>query len=154
MPFNRITRTLIFTRKKALAYNCHVCQETVLLKKSLSGRRFGILENCNHVFCIHCLQEHVRLNIEYNKIQFGYEGKKLLNASISCPVCNLPSSFILSSYKPLLNINEKDIFVKEFQTSLSMFLCPFLKGGIPTCFCEPGHCCPEPYALFTCFRNY
>lgn len=153
MPFNKIKRTLIYSRKRP-NYKCLLCNQSVLHKKSLSGRRFGLLEYCNHAFCIHCLQEHVRLDVDFNKINLRLDGEELLNRSILCPVCKLPSSFILSSPKLFLNCIEKDLYVQEFQRSLSTFHCPFLKRGIPFCYCVPSHGFPEPYALFSCFRNF
>ncbi len=33
------------------------CFQTVLTKQPLSERRFGILSNCSHVFCLSCIRK-------------------------------------------------------------------------------------------------
>jgi len=36
---------------------CGVCMENVLEKCPPTERRFGILSNCNHVFCLSCIRK-------------------------------------------------------------------------------------------------
>ena len=34
---------------------CGICMEQVLEKERSHERRFGLLENCNHVYCLECI---------------------------------------------------------------------------------------------------
>lgn len=36
---------------------CGVCMEVVFEKVNLSERRFGILSNCNHCYCLKCIRK-------------------------------------------------------------------------------------------------
>uniref|UniRef100_A0ABI7X4P0 E3 ubiquitin-protein ligase makorin-2 n=1 Tax=Felis catus TaxID=9685 RepID=A0ABI7X4P0_FELCA len=36
---------------------CSICMEVVLEKASASERRFGILSNCNHTYCLSCIRQ-------------------------------------------------------------------------------------------------
>ena len=36
---------------------CGICMDVVLEKEPTSARRFGILENCNHCFCLSCIRQ-------------------------------------------------------------------------------------------------
>ena len=46
---------------------CGICLDVVLEKKELSDRRFGILENCSHCFCLPCIRRW-RCQKQYEKI--------------------------------------------------------------------------------------
>lgn len=36
---------------------CSICMEVILEKASASERRFGILSNCNHTYCLSCIRQ-------------------------------------------------------------------------------------------------
>ena len=36
---------------------CGICMENVLEKHKVRDRRFGLLENCAHVFCLKCIRK-------------------------------------------------------------------------------------------------
>lgn len=36
---------------------CSICMEVVYEKPSASERRFGILSNCNHTYCLSCIRQ-------------------------------------------------------------------------------------------------
>lgn len=133
----------IFTVWKSPHCTCYLCQEVVFQKKSLSGRRFGVLQNCNHIFCVRCIQEHIKKNIEFNKIKHEYKVEELLRRSIICPVCKLPSSVVMTSEKSLLDAKERKIYKKVFDKFLCNIPCPFVKRGITECFCKTKHEFPE-----------
>lgn len=129
----------IVTIWKNVEPNCTLCQEVVSLKKSLSGRRFGVLQNCNHIFCVRCIQQHIQENIVFNKIKYEYQVEELLRRSIICPVCKQPSSVVMASEKSLLDVKEKRDYKKVFDNFLSNVPCPFVRRGITKCFCKTKH---------------
>lgn len=36
---------------------CGICMDTVVEKKPITSSRFGILEKCNHIFCLDCIRK-------------------------------------------------------------------------------------------------
>lgn len=36
---------------------CGICHEVVWEKQSIAGRRFGILSDCSHIFCLACIRQ-------------------------------------------------------------------------------------------------
>lgn len=36
---------------------CSICMEVILEKASASERRFGILSNCTHTYCLSCIRQ-------------------------------------------------------------------------------------------------
>ena len=120
-------------------HRCLLCNEYVLRKISLTGRRFGILENCFHIFCIGCLTNRIMLHIEVYKFQSRFNTKELLKKSIFCPWCKAPSSSIMCSTKVLFDYSEKFNYIQQFKKSLLNIECPFIKNGISRCYCDVLH---------------
>nr|KAG5711299.1 hypothetical protein BaRGS_005996 [Batillaria attramentaria] len=48
---------LSFAVAKSRDKSCGICMETVLEKEPPTEQRFGILENCNHCFCLTCIRK-------------------------------------------------------------------------------------------------
>ena len=46
---------------------CGICLEVVMDKKGMGERPFGILENCNHCFCLRCIRMW-RCQKQYEKV--------------------------------------------------------------------------------------
>ena len=120
-------------------FACILCEEVVPQKKSLTGKRFGILDNCNHIFCTDCIQNHIKSNIELNIQKHKYQGEELLKRSIICPHCEMYSTVVMVCKKRQLDVEEKKVYKKEFDECLSNIPCPFAKRGIHNCFCETKH---------------
>ncbi len=44
-----------FQRSKDVA--CGICMEVILEKSSPKDRKFGLLSNCNHPYCLACIRK-------------------------------------------------------------------------------------------------
>ncbi|XP_043932348.1 probable E3 ubiquitin-protein ligase makorin-2 [Protopterus annectens] len=56
---------------------CSICMEIIYEKASTSEKRFGILSNCNHVFCLSCIRQwRCTKQFENKIIKYVYVCKK------------------------------------------------------------------------------
>lgn len=70
-----------FQRSKELA--CGICLDVVIEKEARTNR-FGLLENCAHVYCLECIRT-------WRKTNFDNVNKR------SCPQCRVKSDFVIPS---------------------------------------------------------
>lgn len=61
---------------------CEICSEDVLLK----GCKFGLLENCDHVFCLNCIREWRNQKEKQDRLNLR-----------KCPICRVDSFLIIPS---------------------------------------------------------
>lgn len=47
---------------------CELCGEAVSRRKGFMDRRFGILENCSHVFCLGCIRSYRHLALVQEQV--------------------------------------------------------------------------------------
>lgn len=118
---------------------CNLCKKVILTKRSLTGRRFGILNKCDHTFCMPCLQTRIRANILQSLRSPGCEADDAIDSSLICPVCKKYSTIVMSSSILFTSFEEKVSFEVQFKRSMLNVKCPFLKRGIPICYCHPKH---------------
>src|SRR5690606_30366430 len=98
-PFNQSQRTLHHNEcvrnheqlmEESFAYQrskdlvCEICLYVVMDKESRKNSRFGILENCSHVYCIECIRT-------WRKSKFGKDTKR------ECPYCRIKSNIVIPS---------------------------------------------------------
>lgn len=105
---------------------CGICMEVVVEKQGVD-QRFGILQNCNHIFCLECIRKW-RQNKE-----------KHFNNEIAraCPECRVASDFICPSTYWVGDIKEeKDKLIEGYKSALSDKHCKYFKNG------ENGGMCP------------
>lgn len=78
---------------------CGICHDEI----KNTEKRFGLLQNCNHIYCLDCIKTY-------------RSGK--LNSSISlsnrlkCPICRIPSRYILPSNYNLKGDHKQKNFAK------------------------------------------
>ena len=99
--------------------NCGICWENIYTYK----KRFGLLSNCDHKFCIACIRKH-RQNIQLPKI----------NRS-KCPLCRVPSFGYCSSKFFLTGVNKQNEFDKSSQNRAKIM-------------CRNGFDCRKQYCGF------
>lgn len=102
---------------------CGICMEVVVEKQGVD-QRFGILQNCNHVFCLECIRKW-RQNKE-----------KHFNNEIAraCPECRVASDFICPSTYWVGDIKEeKEKLIKGYKNALSDKHCKYFKNGEGKC---------------------
>lgn len=100
---------------------CSICSNDVEGTKRL----FGILDNCDHVFCYECI--------------VSWKRSKYSNSeSESCPVCKVRSAFITPSKHWYENKDEKSRIIKKHKNHLKTLPCRYyLRHG----FCRYSDRC-------------
>ena len=104
---------------------CGICFDAILG----NGRRFGLLLGCNHSFCLSCIRSW-RQNEEQTFDK---------NAVRKCPVCRVPTFFIVPSNRMIADPARKRQVVNEYLKQLKSKTCLYYKrdGACPfgtSCF--------------------
>lgn len=100
---------------------CGICMDKVYEKRDAQGRRFGILPNCSHPFCIECI-------VTWRKTKEFQE--EVIKA---CPQCRVKSAFYIPNKYWVENGKPKEDLIKSFKERSSKLKCRF--------FSRDG-CCP------------
>ncbi|KAM6202881.1 E3 ubiquitin-protein ligase makorin-1 isoform 2-T2 [Rhynchocyon petersi] len=74
---------LSFAVQRSKDMVCGICMEVVYEKANPSERRFGILSNCSHTYCLRCIRK--------------WRSAKQFESKIikSCPECRITSNFVI-----------------------------------------------------------
>ncbi|XP_047475501.1 probable E3 ubiquitin-protein ligase makorin-1 isoform X1 [Penaeus chinensis] len=102
---------------------CGICMDTVMERPLASQRRFGILPNCGHCFCLNCIRKWRQSKQFENKIVR------------SCPECRTQSDFVVPSryWVDDKDKEEKDKLLISYQHALSAKPCKYFKQGEGQC---------------------
>ncbi|XP_014669819.1 PREDICTED: probable E3 ubiquitin-protein ligase makorin-1 [Priapulus caudatus] len=100
---------------------CGICMELVMEKTPVSERRFGILSNCKHVFCLSCIRKWRSAKQFENKI------------IRACPECRVNSNFVTPSLYWVEDHQEKLELIEGYKTALSAKPCKYFKHGCGEC---------------------
>ncbi|CAF3242939.1 unnamed protein product [Rotaria socialis] len=98
---------------------CGVCLETVWDRDG--DKRFGILENCDHIFCLECIRKW--------RASSNYEHKVVK----ACPECRVKSDFITPTKYWPENEQAKQEVIKAYKENLQQIHCKFFKRGDGLC---------------------
>ncbi|KAL4645864.1 putative E3 ubiquitin-protein ligase makorin-1 [Arapaima gigas] len=107
--------------KQSKDVTCGICMDKVYEKANIHERRFGILPNCCHAFCLGCI-------VTWRKTKdFQEEVVK------ACPQCRVKSPFYIPSKYWVCDGEPKQILISAFKERTSKIRCSFyLRHG----------CCP------------
>ncbi|XP_035760176.1 probable E3 ubiquitin-protein ligase makorin-1, partial [Neolamprologus brichardi] len=85
---------------------CGVCMEVVFEKVNLSERRFGILSNCNHCYCLKCIRK--------------WRSAKQFESKIikSCPECRITSNFVIPSEYWVEDKDDKQKLIQKYKDGM------------------------------------
>lgn len=108
-----------FQRSKDLT--CAICLEVIVEKEPRSARRFGILENCTHIYCIDCIRRW-RGSLEADK-----KNKR------RCPQCRVQSDYVIPSQYFYQEKEEKQNLIEQYKKALGDKHCKYFKNGKGTC---------------------
>lgn len=96
---------------------CCVC----LQKIKANNKQFGLLLGCPHVFCLPCIREwRGRLDLSREVVR-------------SCPVCRVPSYYILPSSTLVLHYQEKMALAEDYKKHLGGIPCRYFNFGEGDC---------------------
>ncbi|XP_056380223.1 E3 ubiquitin-protein ligase makorin-2 isoform X2 [Hyla sarda] len=100
---------------------CSICMEIVYEKVSHSERRFGILSNCCHTYCLSCIRQ-------------WRCAKQFENPVIkSCPECRVISEFVIPSVYWVEDQSKKDELIEAFKQGMGKKACKYFDQGRGTC---------------------
>lgn len=102
---------------------CGICMDTVMERSLPSQRRFGILPNCSHIFCLDCIRK-------------WRQSKQFENKIIrSCPECRIQSDYIIPSryWVDETEKEEKKKLVDSYRDALGKKECKYFNKGEGTC---------------------
>jgi len=99
---------------------CTICMEIVWQKLDKSHRRFGILENCEHCFCLGCVREWRATSMADTSAIRG------------CPECRVESFFVIPS-EYFVKGEEKELLIDNYKIALSQKECKYFKKGRGEC---------------------
>ena len=98
---------------------CSICLDFILQK----GKRFGLLENCDHPFCLECIRNW----------RATYD-KKIQKAHYrTCPQCRTNSYLVIPSNKMISDGPEKDELIEEYTDALYAIPCRHFNNGKGYC---------------------
>lgn len=98
---------------------CTICMEKIFEKHELGNRKFGLLPNCTHPFCLDCIRKW-RKTRDISPVVVK-----------SCPVCRVNSGFFVP-HDYWVEGQEKETLIETFKKKFSNRTCGF--------FLQHGHC--------------
>ncbi|XP_018425994.1 PREDICTED: E3 ubiquitin-protein ligase makorin-1 isoform X1 [Nanorana parkeri] len=112
---------LSFAIQRSKDIVCGICMEVVYEKTNLSERRFGILSNCNHSYCLKCIRR--------------WRSAKQFESKIikSCPECRITSNFVIPSEYWVEEKEEKQKLIQKYKEAMSNKSCRYFDEGRGTC---------------------
>lgn len=92
---------------------CGICFEVITEKASRSEHRFGILPNCNHIFCLPCIRK--------------WRQAKNFDSTITraCPECRVESHYVCPSLYWVDTKEEKEKLLTEYKEALQQQHCKY-----------------------------
>ncbi|XP_042017686.1 E3 ubiquitin-protein ligase makorin-like isoform X2 [Salvia splendens] len=104
---------------------CSVCLEKILSKPTVAERKFGILSECDHPFCIACIR-----NWRSTSRSSGMDANSALR---SCPICRKLSYFVIPSVIWYSSKDDKQEIVDSYKSKLRSIDCKHFDFGNGTC---------------------
>ncbi|KAJ6852235.1 E3 ubiquitin-protein ligase makorin [Iris pallida] len=104
---------------------CSVCLDRVLSKPTSAERKFGLLSECDHPFCITCIR-----NWRSNSPTTGMDINTTLRA---CPICRKLSYFVIPSVIWYSSKEEKQEIIDSYKNRLKSIDCRHFDFGNGTC---------------------
>lgn len=98
---------------------CCVCLEKVLA----NGRQFGVLDNCDHTFCLNCIRDW----------RSTYDKRATKHHYRTCPICRRNSYLVIPSFYIVKSGPEKDFLIEEYKETLKSIPCRHFNKGKGAC---------------------
>ncbi|XP_028799866.1 putative RING-type E3 ubiquitin transferase C3H69 isoform X2 [Neltuma alba] len=111
--------------KRSQEIECSVCLERVLSKPTAAERKFGLLSECDHPFCISCIR-----NWRNSNPTLGMDVNTTLRA---CPICRKLSYFVIPSVIWYSTTEEKQEIIDSYKEKLKSIDCKHFDFGNGNC---------------------
>ncbi len=112
---------------------CCICLEKVLQH----GRQFGVLDGCDHTFCLKCIRNW-RSTYDKRTTKYHYR---------TCPICRRNSYLVVPSDHLVKSGPEKNDLIEEYKEVLKEIPCRLFNKGKGECpfrnSCNYAHALPD-----------
>lgn len=124
---------LSFAVQRSKDKACGICMDVIMEKEPVTERRFGILEKCNHIFCLDCIRKWRKVkSFDSNPIP-TIDSALDPDVTRACPECRIASDFITPSQFWIDTEEEKTKLIADYKVNLSQKPCKYFKQGKGTC---------------------
>ncbi|TXG55790.1 hypothetical protein EZV62_017103 [Acer yangbiense] len=111
--------------RRSQEIECSVCLDRVLSKPTAAERKFGLLSECDHPFCISCIRNW--------RNSSGTSGVDVNTALRTCPICRKLSYFVIPSVIWYYTPEEKMEIVDSYKGKLRSIDCKHFNFGNGNC---------------------
>ncbi|KAH9774462.1 putative RING-type E3 ubiquitin transferase C3H69 [Citrus sinensis] len=111
--------------RRSQEIECSVCLDRVLSKPTAAERKFGLLSECDHPFCISCIR-----NWRSSSPTSGMDVNTALRA---CPICRKLSYFVIPSVIWYYTPEEKQEIIDSYKLKLKSIDCKHFNFGNGNC---------------------
>ncbi|KAL8109699.1 hypothetical protein AgCh_025699 [Apium graveolens] len=111
--------------KRSQEIECCVCLERVLSKPTAAERKFGLLSECDHPFCVSCIRNW--------RSSSPVSGMDVNSALRTCPICRKLSYFVIPSVIWYSTKEEKQEIVDSYKSRLRSIDCKHFDFGEGSC---------------------
>lgn len=102
---------------------CGICMEQIVP----SGRRFGLLQNCSHPFCLECLRSW----------RSSHDDNQTKETVRACPLCRAESYFITPCSRMITDPTRKAKVIAQYKQQMKSIPCTYFAAGT----CPFGNSC-------------
>ncbi|XP_072284849.1 E3 ubiquitin-protein ligase makorin-1-like [Pyxicephalus adspersus] len=100
---------------------CGICMEVVYEKPNITERRFGIMPNCKHSYCLTCIRKWRGTK---------QHGNRLIK---SCPECHIKSNLVIPSKYWVVEKYEKEELIRKYKEVMRNKSCQYFNKGSGKC---------------------
>lgn len=97
---------------------CVICTESIRKR----GERFGMLENCDHAFCLSCIRSWRKQREQQDRVNLRM-----------CPLCRNESFFVIPCDRLILDPKEKADAIEDYKRDMSLIPCKAFDYGRGKC---------------------
>ncbi|XP_071960923.1 probable E3 ubiquitin-protein ligase makorin-1 [Antedon mediterranea] len=112
-------KAFAFQRSKDVV--CGICMEIILEKTNAKERKFGILSDCKHPYCLSCIRKWRSAKHYEKKVVRG------------CPTCRISSNFVTPSDYWVEDPEEKKKIIDKYKSVLGNKHCKYFNKGKGSC---------------------
>lgn len=116
---------------------CNLCKKPVKRLNIFRNGYFGLLDGCNHAFCLNCIRTF-RRNFQIHRTPVAAKRNCLLFEPdpAPCPVCQSPFRYIMASTRLIKKPGEKAALLRDFKENTKHIPCNFMKRGFGANVCD------------------
>ncbi|KAF7085589.1 hypothetical protein CFC21_089000 [Triticum aestivum] len=111
--------------KKSEEIECSVCLDRVLSKPTAAEKRFGLLPECDHAFCITCIRKWRSSSLT--------SSMDIDSTVKACPICRKVSYYVIPSATWYSSKEEKQDIIDGYKAKLKSIDCRYFDFGRDTC---------------------